>query len=108
VDILEQIAAFHGVLPRQKSLEAVTAWWARVEGIEAAIATDPRASAYEKGVLNGLKRAVSEAIMNARDFGRDPDISRISAPLTALQQSIERRKSIERRTTAPDGRPIRS
>ncbi len=102
MDILEQIAAFHGVLPRQKSLEEVTAWWARVEGLEAAIATDPRASAYEKGVLNGLKRAVSEAIMNARDFGRDPDISRISAPLTALQHSIERR------TTAPDGRPIRS
>ena len=95
MDILEQIAAFHGVLPRQKSLEEVVAWWARVEGIEAAIATDPRASAYEKGVLNGLKRAV-------RDFGRDPDISRISAPLTALQQSIKRR------TTAPDGRPIRS
>ena len=47
MDILEQIAAFHGVLPRQKSLEEVTAWWARVEGIEAAIATDPRASAYE-------------------------------------------------------------
>ena len=102
MDILEQIAAFHGVLPRQKSLEEVAAWWARVEGIEAAIVTDPRASAYEKGVLNGLKRAVSEEIMNARDFGRDPDISRISAPLTALQQSIKRR------TTAPDGRPIRS
>jgi len=102
VDILEQIAAFHSVLPEQKSLEEVTAWWDRVQGIEASIATDPRASAYEKGVLQGLKRAVSEAIMNARDFGRAPEISRISVALTALQHSIERR------TTGPDGLPIRS
>jgi hypothetical protein len=89
--VLDQIAAFREVLPKQKSLEDVTAWWDRCIEIDASIETDRRASSYEKSRVQNLRTAVTDAIIRVRDYGYEPDTSRISVALTALQHSLLRR-----------------
>jgi hypothetical protein len=89
--VLGQIAAFREVLPKQKSLEDVTAWWDRCIEIDASIETDRRASSYEKSRVQNLRTAVTDAIIRVRDYGYEPDTSRISVALTALQHSLVRR-----------------
>jgi hypothetical protein len=91
VDVLDQIAAFREVLPKQKSLEDVTAWWDRCMEIDASIETDRGASSYEKSRVQNLRTAVTDAIIRVRDYGYEPDTSRISVALEALQHSLERR-----------------
>ena len=91
VDVLDQIAAFREVLPKQKSLEDVTEWWDRCMEIDASIETDRRASSYEKSRVQNLRTAVTDAIIRVRDYGYEPDTSRISVALTALQHSLVRR-----------------
>jgi hypothetical protein len=90
-NVLDQIAAFREVLPKQKSLEDVTAWWDRCIEIDASIETDRRASSYEKSRVQNLRTAVTDAIIRVRDYGYEPDTSRISVALTALQHSLVRR-----------------
>jgi hypothetical protein len=89
--VLDQIAAFREVLPKQKTLEDVTAWWDRCIEIDASIETDRRASSYEKSRVQNLRTAVTDAIIRVRDYGYEPDTSRISAALAALQHSLLRR-----------------
>jgi hypothetical protein len=91
VHILDQIAAFRDVLLNQKSLEDVTAWWDRCMEIDAAIESDRRASSYEKSRVQNLRTAITDAIIRVRDYGYEPDTSRISVALSALQHSLERR-----------------
>ena len=93
VDVLDQIAAFREVLPKQKSLEDVTAWWDRCIEIDASIETDRRASSYEKSRVQNLRTAVTDAIIRVRDYGYEPDTSRISVALAELQHSLVRRTS---------------
>ena len=90
-NLLDQIAAFREVLPKQKSLEDVMAWWDRCIKIDASIETDRRASSYEKSRVQNLRTAVTDAIIRVRDYGYEPDTSRISVALTALQHSLVRR-----------------
>ena len=92
-NLLDQIAAFRAVLPKQKSLEDVTAWWDRCIKIDASIETDRRASSYEKSRVQNLRTAVTDAIIRVRDYGYEPDTSRISVALAELQHSLVRRTS---------------
>ena len=59
--------------------------------IDASIETDRRASSYEKSRVQNLRTAVTDAIIRVRDYGYEPDTSRISVALTALQHSFVRR-----------------
>jgi hypothetical protein len=100
MDILEIIAAFRRALQDAETVaefEALRAW---VGKVEAALGIDRRVSAGEKQLLVSLAAAVGTAIF-ALDQNRYPDKGRISAALTGLQHSIERR------TTGPDGWPLR-
>jgi hypothetical protein len=90
-NVLDQIAAFRDVLPKHKSLEEVTTWWDRCIEIDASIEIDRRASSYEKSRVQNLRTAVTDAIIRVRDYGYEPDTSRISVALTALQHSLVRR-----------------
>jgi hypothetical protein len=92
-NLLDQIAAFREVLPKQKALEDVTAWWDRCIKIDASIETDRRASSYEKSRVQNLRTAVTDAIIRVRDYGYEPDTSRISVALAELQHSLVRRTS---------------
>jgi hypothetical protein len=89
--VLDQIAAFHEMLPKQKSLENVMAWWDRCIEIDVSIEADRRASSYDKSRVQNLRTAVTDAIVRVRDYGYEPDTSRISLALTALQHSLLRR-----------------
>jgi hypothetical protein len=73
--------------------------WDLFERLESTLNRDPRQSEAEQDLLVQLRSKISDLIAANRG-GLTPDVSRATAPLTALE------KMIGKRTTGPDGWPI--
>jgi hypothetical protein len=99
MDILETIKALQKAIREGKTIDP--SWWDRCERIETSIKLDRRATAQEKQEVARLKQAVGNAILYNRKTSLFPDTHLIGAILSGL------RTSIEKRTTGPDGWPLR-
>ena len=99
-DVLALIRSLRDELGSPASEEHAMAWWNQVELIAADVEMDARATGHERELVALLKEHVSAAILAVRQRGV-PDTGRISADLTGLLNSLERR------TTGADGRPLR-
>ncbi|RWC90050.1 MAG: hypothetical protein EOS32_28795 [Mesorhizobium sp.] len=95
-DTLSLIKQLYDALSDNATSES---WWSLAQRIESSIEFDPRYSKHERETVARLKAGVSQALLAIRE-GREPFTSTRQA-LTALQFSIERR------TTGPDGWPLR-
>jgi ABC-type transporter Mla subunit MlaD len=73
--------------------------WDLVERLELTLESDPRQSEEERTLLAQVRAGVSDVIATRRE-GRQPDLTRASAPLRRLETMIRKR------TTGPDGWPL--
>lgn len=73
--------------------------WDLVERLESTLDRDSRQSEEEQELLRQARAGVIDVIA-ARREGRQPDLTRASAPLRRLETMIRRR------TTGPDGWPV--
>jgi hypothetical protein len=73
--------------------------WDLVERLESTLNRDSRQSEDELDLLRQARAGVSDLIA-ARRQGRQPDLTRASAPLRRLETMIRQR------TTGPDGWPV--
>jgi len=100
-DTFDLIAQLHAALNKHApGIADATAWFDLYRLIESDVDIDPRTTKHERELLDQLNRGLSAGIVKVRR-GHEPILNSAKVALSALQSSIERR------TTGPDGRPLR-
>jgi hypothetical protein len=102
MDTLGKIAQLREALRSDATLKQTEAWWDLYERLDAHVLVfDKHTSQYERETLNRLKNGLSLATRMIREQERNPNIHLAQLALTALESSIHRR------TTGPDGWPLK-
>jgi hypothetical protein len=102
MNTLDTIEQLRKALRPQATLKEAEAWWDLYRRLDNDLLIfDKRTSKYEREVLGQLKNGLSHATRMIREGQRDPDLLTAQVALSALENSIKRR------TTGPDGWPLK-
>lgn len=99
---LPEIASLQKAMSTAKpALEQATDWYTRAQVIESHLELHPHTGKHERELIDRVKAGISATIASLREGHPSPPIHNARVALSAL------RDSIERRTTGPDGYPLR-
>ena len=101
MNILERIDKLQKSIKADSDPEEFEARWIDCKTITYEIDDNKRSSTYERQLVMRLQAGVTDVMAAIRDGLPSPNISGVGVVLTAL------RSSIEKRTTGPDGWPIK-
>ena len=104
MDLLEQLGALHHALQQDVTFADPAAWRAALDGIGAALESEPGADRFDRETLTVIRQKIDALIGELEGDAAEPDFKPARTWVAALGAAVHRRREAARRTDpAPGG-----